>query len=111
MVIFSCVALTFGPVVAAFLAALGAKLDASFTSSVALLVRQATPVDTARALTRAQSAQEANRRQRLPGRPHRPLNQAAPTVPLLANLVGLNACRVLRRDRAGGDIGEYQQVA
>ena len=44
-------------------------------------------------------------------RPHRALGQAAPLRPLLDNLIDLETLRVHRRDRAGGILHEYQQVA
>lgn len=44
-------------------------------------------------------------------RPHRSLDQAAPMRPLPANVIGLDDFRVRRRDRAGGLLHEYQQVA
>jgi putative transposase len=44
-------------------------------------------------------------------RPHRVLGQAAPTRPLPDNVIDLDDFRVRRRDRAGGVIHEYGQVA
>ena len=44
-------------------------------------------------------------------RPHRALGQAAPLRPLLDNLIDLETLRVHSRDRAGGILHEYQQVA
>jgi putative transposase len=44
-------------------------------------------------------------------RPHRALGQAAPTRPLPDNVIDLDDFRVRRRDRAGGVIHEYRQVA
>ncbi len=43
--------------------------------------------------------------------PHRSLDQAAPTRPLPDNVVDLAEVRVRRRDRAGGLLHEYRQVA
>ena len=44
-------------------------------------------------------------------RPHRALGQAAPTRPLPDNVIDLDTLRIRRRDRAGGLLHEYQQVA
>ncbi|MEY9862948.1 hypothetical protein ABH935_008596 [Catenulispora sp. GAS73] len=44
-------------------------------------------------------------------RPHRALGQAAPTRQLPDNVIDLDDFRVRRRDRAGGVIHEYRQVA
>ncbi len=44
-------------------------------------------------------------------RPHRALNQAAPTRPLPGSATDLDQFRVRRRDRAGGVIHEYRLVA
>ena len=44
-------------------------------------------------------------------RPHRALGQAAPLRPLPDNVIDLETLRVHRRDRAGGILHEYQQVA
>ena len=44
-------------------------------------------------------------------RPHRSLDQAAPIRPLPDNVIDLDDFRVRRRDRAGGLLHEYQQVA
>jgi putative transposase len=44
-------------------------------------------------------------------RPHRSLGQAAPMRPRPDNVVDLEEFRVRRRDRAGGLLHEYQQVA
>ena len=44
-------------------------------------------------------------------RPHRSLGQAAPTRPLPDNVVDLEEFQVRRRDRAGGLLHEYRQVA
>nr|WP_194897288.1 integrase core domain-containing protein [Catenulispora pinisilvae] len=44
-------------------------------------------------------------------RPHRSLDQAAPMRPRSDNVVDLEEFRVRRRDRAGGLLHEYQQVA
>jgi transposase InsO family protein len=44
-------------------------------------------------------------------RPHRALKQAAPLRPLPDNVTNLDRFRVQRRDRAGGIIHEYRQVA
>src|SRR5512139_2985993 len=44
-------------------------------------------------------------------RPHRSLDQAAPLCPLPDNVIDLDEFRVRRRDRAGGLLHEYQQVA
>ncbi|MEY9934468.1 transposase InsO family protein [Catenulispora sp. GP43] len=46
-----------------------------------------------------------------PHRPHRALRHAAPQQPLPDNMIDLDALRVRRRDRAGGVIHEYEQVA
>jgi hypothetical protein len=43
--------------------------------------------------------------------PHRSLGQATPTRPRPDNIVDLDVFRVRRRDRAGGLLREYQQVA
>jgi hypothetical protein len=44
-------------------------------------------------------------------RPHMALSSAAPLRPLPAEVTGLEAFRVRRRDRAGGVIHEYQHAA
>ena len=44
-------------------------------------------------------------------RPHRALGQAAPLHPLPDNVIDMDTFRVQRRDRAGGVIHEYRQVA
>jgi putative transposase len=44
-------------------------------------------------------------------RPHRALGQAAPHRPLTDNVIDLDDFRIRRRDRAGGMIHEYRQVA
>ena len=44
-------------------------------------------------------------------RPHRALGQAAPLRPLPENVIGLETFRVRRRERAGGVLHEYRQVA
>ena len=44
-------------------------------------------------------------------RPHRALNQAAPLRPLPDEVTDLDKFRVQRRDRAGGVMHEYRQVA
>lgn len=44
-------------------------------------------------------------------RPHRALSQAAPLRPLPDNVIDLDDFRIRRRDRAGGVIHEYEQVA
>ena len=44
-------------------------------------------------------------------RPHRALAQAAPFRPMPDNVIDLETLRVRRRDRAGGLLHEYQQVA
>jgi len=44
-------------------------------------------------------------------RPHRTLNQAAPLRPLPGRVSDLDQFRVQRRDRAGGVIHAYRQVA
>jgi len=44
-------------------------------------------------------------------RPHRSLDQATPLCPLPDNVIDLDEFRVRRRDRAGGLLHEYQQVA
>ncbi|MEY9928560.1 hypothetical protein ABH926_003199 [Catenulispora sp. GP43] len=44
-------------------------------------------------------------------RPHRALRHAAPQQPLPDNVIDLDTLRVRRRDRAGGVIHEYEQVA
>jgi putative transposase len=44
-------------------------------------------------------------------RPHRSLGQAAPLKPLPETVVNLDAFRARRRDRIGGVIHEYSQVA
>lgn len=44
-------------------------------------------------------------------RPHRALGQAAPARPLPDNVIDFDDFRVRRRDRAGGVIHEYRQVA
>jgi transposase InsO family protein len=44
-------------------------------------------------------------------RPHRSLGQAAPIRRLPDNVIDLDHLRVRRRDRAGGLLHEYQQVA
>jgi hypothetical protein len=44
-------------------------------------------------------------------RPHQALGQAAPLRPLPENATGLETFRIRRRDRAGGILHEYQQVA
>ena len=44
-------------------------------------------------------------------RPHRTLGQAAPLRPLPDNIIDLDHIRVHRRDRAGGILHEYEQVA
>lgn len=44
-------------------------------------------------------------------RPHRSLGQAAPMRPRPDNVIDLEEFRVRRRDRAGGLLHEYRQVA
>ena len=44
-------------------------------------------------------------------RPHRSLDQAAPTRPLPDNVTDLKQIRIRRRDHAGGLLHEYHQVA
>ena len=44
-------------------------------------------------------------------RPHRALGQAAPLRPLPENATDLETFRIRRRDRAGGILHQYQQVA
>ena len=44
-------------------------------------------------------------------RPHRALGQAAPLQPLPDNVIDLETLRVHKRDRAGGILHEYHQVA
>ena len=44
-------------------------------------------------------------------RPHRSLDQAAPLCPLPDKVIDLDEFRARRRDRAGGLLHEYQQVA
>ncbi|WP_344669919.1 integrase core domain-containing protein [Catenulispora yoronensis] len=44
-------------------------------------------------------------------RPHRSLDQAAPTCPVPEKVIDLDEFRVRRHDRARGILHEYQQVA
>jgi len=44
-------------------------------------------------------------------RPHRSLGQGAPTRPLPEGVIDLEQLRIRRRDRAGGVLHEYHQVA